>query len=223
MRIWSIVTIGVGAGTALPIALHVSEHGALNTSQVALAFFLWLNTIICLWEICLLARIDLVEAQYARFAEAYRGRPMDRVMDFFSAKVPFSKVFCASTWAEIWSSYALFDEAYADRRSFGFFIDVGNGLTTLVPSLLVLYGMTFPILPARVLGIISLLIFYQMMYGALVYAGAFVFNRRYRGHSWRDVALFVGFSNALWIVFPVWGIVVSIGLIESNTYTLLWG
>lgn len=62
----------------------------------------------------------------------------------------------------MWSTYSLYDPSYSNRESFGFFIDVGNGWTTLVPSLLFMWGVTFSLLEARMLGVVGLLMFYQV-------------------------------------------------------------
>src|SRR5262245_58857740 len=144
MRVWSVIVIALVAGASVPIALHAHVGGGFNAGQAVLAVFLWLNAIVALWEICLFLRIDLIRAQHERFVVDYRGRPMDRVRDFFMTPVPAGRLFSPSLWAELWSSYSLFDESYADKRSFGFFVDTGNGFVTLVPSLFFLYGMTFP-------------------------------------------------------------------------------
>jgi hypothetical protein len=221
MRVYQVVVAAVVAGTVAPIALHRSTHGDLNVHQMGLAFFLWLNVIIALWEICLFLRIDLIEEQHRRFLREYRGRELARVFDFFGRKVRPSELFSPTLWAEIWSSYSIFDESYADKKSFGFFVDVGNGFSTLIPSLLVLYGMTFEWLPARVLGIVMLLIMYQMWYGTVVYFGSFVRNKRYVGHTPLNLAIFVGLSNGIWLLFPLWGMTVAIGLIDQGTFALL--
>lgn len=221
MRIYQIVLLTLIAGTGLPIALHHQAYGGFDLDQIGIAFFLWLNAIIALWEIALFFRIDFIEGQYARFRQQYAGRELDRVKDFFATKVPLDKILSPTTWAEIWSSYALFDDSYANRRSFGFFIDIGNGFSTLVPTLLCLYGMTYPLLPARLLGIVLLLLNYQMWYGTLVYFTSYVFNRRYAGHSRGNVALFVGVSNGLWFTFPLWAMYVAIVLIYADSYAVL--
>jgi hypothetical protein len=220
MRVYQIVAIAIALGTGVPVLLHYQVHGAFNVHEAVLAFFLWLNAIIALWEICLFLRIDLIEEQHARFVREYRGRELDRVKDFFSREVPLSRVFSPSVWAELWSSYSVFDPSYADRKSFGFFVDIGNGFSTLVPALLFLYGMTYEPIPARALGIVGLLLFYQMWYGTVVYLASYLMNERYRGHSAFNVALFVGLSNGLWLTFPIWGIVVSILLIGSGSYEI---
>jgi hypothetical protein len=220
MRVWQVVLGTLVIGTAAPIALHVERHGAYNLHQMGLAFFLWLNTLVTMWEWCLGLRIGHIETLYADFKARYRGRELDRVKDFFMTPMPPSKLLSATAWSELWATYAVFDESYADRRSFGFFIDVGNGLSTFVPSLLFLYGMTFELLPARALGLLGALLFYQTWYGTLVYFGSYLFNRRYVGHTPSNVALFVGLSNGLWFTLPVWGFYASVVLIYTDSYAL---
>lgn len=220
MRIYQVVVAAVVVGTVVPVVLHHQVHGVWNVHQMGLAFFLWLNTIIALWEICLFLRIDRIEADYARFKVQYAGRPLDRVKDFFLAKVGVAGIVSPTTWSEIWSSYALFDESYADRKSFGYWIDVGNGFSTSIASLLYLYGATYHVLPARVLGVVGLLACYQMAYGTVIYFSSFVANRRYRGHTPGNLAVFVGLSNGIWIVFPVWAIWAAYQLVDSNSYAV---
>jgi hypothetical protein len=220
VRVWQIVVLVVAAGAAVPIALHHQRYG-WNPHEVALASFLWLNVIIAGWELCLLARIGELERDHAARVARWRGRELDAVRAFFAARVPLGRALSPSTWKELWGTYALFDESYADRRSFGFAVDVGNGVTTLVPALLFLYGMTFDLVPARALGVVGLLVCYQMWYGTLVYFFTYVFNRRYRGHRRADVALFVGLSNGLWFTFPVWGMAVAISMIDSASFAIV--
>jgi hypothetical protein len=220
VRIWLIVLVAVVAGTALPIALHVHAHG-WNVHEAGLAFFLWLNVIIAGWELCLFARISTIEAAHPARVAQYKGCELDAVRAFFATRVPVTAIFSPAVWSELWATYALFDDSYADRRSFGFAIDVGNGVTTIVPALLFLYGMTFDLVSPRVLGIVGLIACYQMWYGTLVYFFTYVFNRRWRGHTRSNVALFVGLSNGLWFTFPVWGAAVAIAMIDSNSFALV--
>jgi hypothetical protein len=219
MRVYQVVLIAVLAGTVVPVALHVHACGGAPIGGVALAFFLWLNVIIALWEMCLFARIDLIESQHARWAVEYRGRPMDRVKDFFGRRLGARAIVSPSTWAEIWSSYALFDPSYADRRSFGFTIDIGNGISTIVPCLLCLYGWTYDLVPARVLGLVLLIVCYQMWYGTVLYFASFLVNRRWRGLAARDLALFVGLSNGMWLGFPIYGMYVAVQTIYAASLT----
>lgn len=220
MRIYQVVFLAIGLGTGIPVFLHHDVHGVFNATQIGLAFFLWLNAIIALWEICLFLRIDLIEQEYEDFRVRYKGRELDRVKDYFGSSVAISKIFSPTTWSQIWSSYAVFDDSYANRKSFGFFIDVGNGFSTLIPTLLCLYGMTYHVLPARLLGLVLLLINYQMWYGTLVYFGSFLFNKRYVGHTPGNMAIFVGLSNGLWFTFPVWAMWAAIQMIYSDSYAV---
>lgn len=220
MRVWHVVMVAVVAGAAVPIALHASRYG-WNPHEAALAFFLWLNAIIAGWELCLFACIGAIEAAHPARVAQYRGRELDAVRAFFATRISPTQILSPRIWGELWATYALFDESYADRKSFGFAIDVGNGVTTLVPALLFTYGMTFDLVSARVLGVIGLVACYQMFYGTVVYFFTFVFNRRYRGHSRGNLALFVGLSNGLWLTFPIWGMAISLSLIDSNSFSLL--
>jgi hypothetical protein len=220
MRVWNVILMTIVIGTALPVVLHYETHHVVNVHHVVLAFFLWMNTIIALWEICLFLRIDLIEERHGRLLARYKGRELDGVKEFFSRPVPLRQILSPTLWAEIWSTYSIFDDSYANRKSFGFFVDIGNGFTTLFPTLLVLYGMTFDLVPARALGIVALLIFYQMWYGTLVYFASFIFNKRHVGMSPLNLAVFVGLTNGLWLTLPLWGIYASIVMIYQDSYAL---
>ena len=68
-------------------------------------------------------------------------------------------------------SYSLYDPSYCNKESFGFFADVGNGYTTLVPSFLYLFCMITksPIVEPQIMGVIGILKFYQEFYGTVIY------------------------------------------------------
>ena len=214
----AIIVGGVVAGTALHVGLHHRTHGLFNPTQIALAFFLVINAMVAWWEIALFVCQDQIQAEYDQIREPYRGREVQRVAEVFARPVSLGRVLAFGEWTTIWSTYSLFDPGYSDRRSFGYNIDVGNGFTTLIPATLFAFGMTFELVPARVLGIIGLIMFWQMFYGTVVYFFQFFNNGRHRGHSVRDVLLFVGVSNVMWFVFPLWGIRSSIELILSGNY-----
>jgi hypothetical protein len=46
-----------------------------------------------------------------------------------------------------------------------FWIDAGNGHVTILPSILFALGMTWDVLPPRILGAMGMAFFWQMMYG----------------------------------------------------------
>lgn len=220
MRVWKIVAFTVVVGTALPVALHHQRHGVFNGYEMLLAFFLWLNTLIAFWEICLFRSIDLVADRHAAMVETFAGRALARSVDFMSSTVAPRDLLSPASWTGVWTSYAGFDESYANRSSFGFFVDVGNGFTTFLPSLLFLYGMTYQPISARALGIVGLLLFYQMWYGTVVYLGSFFFNRRHVGHPLAHLAIIVGLLNGLWLTFPLLGMYASVSMIYGDSYAL---
>lgn len=119
------------------------------------------------------------------------------------------QLFDKRTWAKMWSTYALYDPSYQNHESFGFFIDFGNGLSTIAPCLLMNVAIVRGDLVSPLwAGCIGLAMYWQVMYGTYVYVLSFVFNKRHKAgnKSLLEVCLFVGVSNSLWIVFPVGGI-----------------
>lgn len=72
-------------------------------------------------------------------------------------------------WANIWIDYARFDEAYTQPGSAGFNIDVGNGHSTLVPTLFLLASMVRPLVdPKAGHGIFTVLFSYVLFVGVRV-------------------------------------------------------
>ncbi len=208
----------VAAATGLHVWLHHRTHGVVDGTQMGLAFFLVVNAMVAWWEIALFVQQDKIQSEYRAMRVPYRGRELEAVANVFVRPIPLLRILSFREWTWIWSTYSLFDPGYSDRRSFGYNIDVGNGFTTLVPAVVFACGMTFHFVPAPVLGIIGIIIFWQMFYGAAVYFFQFFNNGRHRGHSVRDILLFVGLSNALWLVFPLWGLGSSIRLVLDASY-----
>jgi hypothetical protein len=202
----------------VPVAAHLAMHGVVNAWHVALVFFLAINLLICVWEISLWHRIDDIERWFHRPDEG-EARPKGNL---YLKRVTLGDLASSRLWAQVWYGYAHYDPSYADRRSFGFAIDVGNGFSTLVPSLLFLVGMTFPIFSPVVLGIIGLLVFYQKLYGTCLYFFTYLFNRRYRGHKLAGVLANVGGSNGIWLIFPAAGLYVCTKLILDGRFDLIW-
>jgi hypothetical protein len=174
--------------TGLPVQWHVMRHGSVSLLQAALQFFLGLNLIVCMWEFVLFFEMDLIEKKSRFYEKEFKGRPLDIAVNTFTLDVHLGNVFSSELWAELWACYSAFDASYADRQSFGYFIDVGNGFSTLIPTVVLSLGMTahggkasgafdLPV-SARTLGVVGLLFFYQMFYGTCVYFFSFVRNNR---------------------------------------------
>ena len=102
---------------------------------------------------------------------------------FFLLPCPVRQWFSLTFWARVWWTYALYDPSYADRTTFGFWIDVSNGHVTLLPTLLCLVGMTYDLVDARTFGIINLLAFYQEFVGTVIYFCTYFFNGRHAGRK----------------------------------------
>lgn len=205
------------AWVATPVAAHYAAHGVVNGWHFCLAVFLAINTLICVWEISLGSQIAEIEQRHRD-----PGARREELVELFALRVAARELFRARLWARVWSYYALYDPSYADRRSFGFAIDVGNGWSTLLPGLLFLAGMTAGFLSPVALGILGALIFYQKLYGTCLYLFTFVFNRRHEGHRLAHVLALVGGTNSIWLLFPAIGLYVSIRLIVENRFELIW-
>lgn len=216
----AVIGIVVAGGTLFHTWLHQRVHGVYNLTQIGLAFFLVINVLISWWEIALFVCQDQIRAEYEAIKEPYRGHELKRVGEVFARPIPLLRVLSLREWSVIWSSYSLFDPGYSDRRSFGYNVDVGNGFTTIIPAIIFTFGMTFELLPARVLGIVGIIMFWEMFYGTAVYFFQFFNNGRHKGHSVRDLLLFVGITNLMWFIFPIWGLSASVRLILDGSYSV---
>ena len=217
---WLVIIGVITGGTALHAGLHHSAHGAINVHQIGLAFFLVLNILITFWEFGLCFTAEQVAEEYELTKETYKGREMDRINEVFKMRIPIWRLLFFSEWTGIWSGYALFDPGYAQKHSFGYNIDVGNGFTTLIPATLFAFGMTYAIVPPRLLGIIGVVMFWQMFFGTVVYFFQFFNSKRHVGHSVGNLILFVGSSNGMWFIFPIWGMAVSVWLIYQDSFAI---
>jgi hypothetical protein len=219
--LWLAIGAFVIAGTGLHVGLHYAAHGVVNVHQAALAFFLVINVLVNLWEFTLHKYAARITREWEETQLPYKGREAERANAFFQERATPRELFTLRRWTGLWSSYALFDRGYADIRSFGWNIDVGNGWSTIVPALLTAWGMTYEIVPARALGIVGVAMYWQMLYGTLVYFFQFFNNRNHVGISSGALWAFVGGTNGFWFVFPIWGIAVSVALIYADSFAIL--
>ena len=221
MQVYQFLVAYVGLGTLLPVFVHFKLHGVISVSQIALAFFLVLNILISFWEIGLGLHIRHIQKEYKRLQDKFKKDNFASVVEFFFLPVSVSNMVSLKFWSRVWSTYSLYDPSYANCESYGFFIDVGNGWSTLLPSALFLVGMSVDLMAPRWLGILGILKFYQEFYGTIMYFTSYVFNARYRGKTALEVSLFVGLSNGLWFFFPLLGMYISGVLIFDSSYDVL--
>jgi len=213
LGLWMALFVG------LPVAAHYAFHGVVNPWHVALTLFLAINLLICVWEISLWHRIRDIR----RWFETPRGSADRPRGNLYTTPISLGGFWSSRLWARVWLGYAYWDDGYADPKSFGFAIDVGNGFSTLLPSLLFLVGMTVPLFSPAVLGIIGLLVFYQKFYGTCLYFFQYLYNRRYENRPLSGILAVVGGTNGVWLLFPAIGIFVCVRLILTGSFDLIRG
>ena len=206
--------------TALHVTAHYSAHGGVSWPQAVLACFLAVNLLVNLWEFVLQREIGQIQREYAETRGPYQGREAVRAAEYFTSSLPFSKLLSPRSWTGVWSSYALYDRGYADTRSFGWNIDVGNAWSTVIPAGVFAWGMTYELLSARMLGALGIAVFWQMLYGTLVYFFQFFNNKNHVGLSTASIVSVVFATNGVYFVFPLWALWLCVQLIETNSYAI---
>jgi len=217
---WSIIFAVLIGLTLFHVLLHLALHQTFSIHQFVLAAFLVLNLLVNFWELGLFFTGDQIRQDYLDNKEFYAGRPMQPALDTFQLQIPLRDVFSFRRWTGIWSSYCYFDQGYSRRGSFGFNIDVGNGFSTVIPALLFAWSMSIGLIPARVMGIVGIAMFWQMFYGTVVYFFQFFHAGRHKGHKVKDLLIFVGATNGMWFIFPIWGLLVSVWMIDMDSYQI---
>ena len=207
--------------TVLGIAGRYQVHGDLNVLHSLLSLFLSLNLLICYWEICLFLRRDLVETRTAYWRERRERTGRTPAVEFLRTKVPLVRLPSPTVWADVWAAYSQYDSSYADRRTFGFNVDIVNGFLTAVPTLLVYAAYTFRFLPALLTGIVGVILFWQVMYGASVYLISFFVAGRQTQISRWELYTWIVAPNSPWMAGGLLGVYVSIRLITDGDYSVL--
>ena len=188
-----------------------------NLIVSSLIFFNNLNIFISICEICLGIHIEFIQKDYQKLREIYKGKELSGCMALFAKPLTISELFQGKTWALMWSTYSLYDPSYQNNESFGFFIDFGNGMSTIIPCLIVNAGMIFPDKMSHLLvGCVSIAMYWQVMYGTFIYFLSFCFNKRYRFFSMKEMVLFVGCTNGTWVVFPTIGIYAAVCMLSDG-------
>lgn len=219
---WLPATIVV-ASTALQVYWHVAQHGAFNYWQAGLALFLSVNLFVCLAELHLYRRAEYIAARYRLLRKQFgggKGAEFGAVRQWFVQPLTLRSAL-STAWADMWATYALFDDHYADAHSYPHFVDCGNGHFTLLPSLLLMCGMTNDLsavgLTPRLLGLVSLLTFWTEFYGTVLYLWSFVHHKRYAQAGVRKTLLFVLPFNVPWLIAPAFGLFASWEMILNNS------
>ena len=208
--------------------LHYNLHGVISPLQISLALFCVINAMINIWEIALFVHIKRIKNRSDAFLKELKPSKLPSL--FLLEDMPLSKALSLEGWSEVWVFYALFDESYADSKSFGWLIDIGNGFSSFVPSVLWAICMTYhSLLPAKVVAMIGIASFWQMLYGTILYFTQYMYHKRWKKHcnpTWQILALVVG-SNIVWILFPALGIYTAAQMIltpdNKDAYSIFLG
>ena len=221
MPVWLYLGFVFTAGAVAPPYLHYIEHGAFSLTYFILSFFLVINLVICLWEMCLFFRIDHIIQRHAGFSQETPEERIKPTIELFTAKITPRNIVSPTFWSDVWAAYSVYDGSYADKRTFGFAGDIGNGFFTFIPTLILHIGITYEIMPARYLGILALIIFYQMLYLTTLYWVSFFVNKRHKRLVNSELIGFIWGTNIPWFIVPLFGIYTAINLILSNSYAIL--
>ncbi len=226
---WTGPAMPVGLFAVLVVAiLTLAGIGArywarrdFDIVHALLILFFSINLAICYWEVCLLLRRDYIErrADYWRARQRETGR--SAAVEFLVGRVPLRRILSSTVWADVWATYSQYDGSYADRRTYGYNVDIANGFVTPVPTLILYAAFTFDFLPSVVAGIIGAMMFWQLTYATSVYWVSFFGANRQARIGRRDMYIYIWALNCPWVLFALLGLYVSIRLIVDGDYGVL--
>jgi len=218
----------IGLAVAIRYFHRPSEnHTLLQPLHLGVTLYCAVNILICIWEIALYVHIHHIKQTFEGYKKKLEAGQLPSPLFLFQ-DVPLREAFSLKHWHDVWATYSLLDVSYSQVGSFGFNIDVGNGFSTLLPSLAFLAGSTDPALvfgaSARQLGLISALFFYQAMYGTFVYFFQYVNNARWDDHKTPTslIIALVGGSNGFWIVGPSFALYACYRMVMEDSVAVFY-
>ena len=205
----------------LGISARFQAHGDLNLIHSVLSLFFSINLLVCYWEICLFFRRDYIERRTDYWRERQRETGRTPAGEFLASRVPLTRLLSPTVWADAWATYAQYDISYADRRTFGFNVDIGNGFVTPLPTLILYAAYTLDFLPAIYAGIVGAMVFWQWIYATTLYCVSFFVAGRHTRISRLETFTFIIVINSFWVLCALLGLYVSIRLIVDGNYSVL--
>ena len=205
----------------LGIGTRYYTHGDLNLIHSVLSLFFSINLLVCYWEICLFFRRDYIERRTDYWRERQRETGRTPAGEFLGSRVPLTRTLSPTVWADAWATYAQYDSSYADRRTFGFNVDIGNGFVTPLPTMILFAAYTFDFLPAVYAGILGAMVFWQWIYATTLYGVSFFVAKRQTRISRLETFTFIIVINSFWVLCALLGLYVSIRLIVDGNYSVL--
>lgn len=218
-----LAALKIALVAALGIAHRQYWHPDIGVAYVVLALFLSTNLVICYWEICLFFRRDYIESRTDYWRERRQQTGRNPAIEFLATKVPLKSALSPTVWADVWATYASYDGSFADRRSYGFNVDVGNGFGTAIPTLILYGAFATEFLPPVAAGIIGIMFCWQWTYATSAYLMSFFIARRHRDISRGELSGMILGLNAPWIVCPLVGLYASVRLVVDGSYAVFGG
>lgn len=221
LNITSTIALWIATTTVVPLYFVESIPNAIG---LAILFFNNLNILIAFCEIALGNHIGFIQKDYLERKKQYEGKEWKAAFQYLTMPLSLSTLFSGEKWAIMWSTYALWDPSYQNQESFGFFIDVGNGWSTIPPCLLWNVAILFPGQLQEswqyawlMVGVWGCASYWQVLYGALIYFLSFFFNKRHVGRPIAEVVGFVGVANGIWVIFPVFALYATVIILRDQT------
>jgi hypothetical protein len=217
--LWLLVT------TCLPLALMKTKSVLPNTLGITILTFNNLNILISLCEVVLGRYIHIIQDDYKKLQQQYPNNQRHQAaFAFLFYPLSMRTLFNGRIWSKMWSTYSLWDPSYSNPESFGFFIDVGNGYSTILPCLLWNVAILFPNWIHKhhydtLVGFIGACSYWQVLYGTIIYFLSFCWNKRYLNKPLVEVIGFVGVANGIWFVFPILALYASYMILLSQDCT----
>ena len=216
-----VVAVAIALLTAVSIAVSYRTSGNFDLVYGLMSLFLSINLLISYWEICLFLRRDYIEQRTEYWRERREVSGGSPATEFFTSKVPLNSLCSTALWADIWSTYALYDGSYADRRTYGFNVDIANGFFTLIPGAVLHATYTVPFLPAALTGIVGVALFWQWTYVTSLYWMSFFVAKRQALISRTELYAYIWGPSSPWLFFALLGLYVSVRLIVDGDYSVL--
>ena len=223
MPVWVFATIVIVLIAGAAVGVRVSVEQSFDAFHTLLSVFLAVNVMACYWEMCLYWRRDQLESRMDYWRTLAKRKGVSPARAYLTTQVPLSpaKILSPGFWSDSFAAYSFYDDAYADRSSCGFNVDVANGFWTFVPSVLLLVTYSSPVIPATVAGFIGVAVFYQWIYVTTLYMQSFFVAKRHRSMRRSDVLVYIWMINGFWILSAVLGFFVSVNLVMDRHYGVL--
>ncbi len=221
IRVFWVAAIVVALMFAAGVGLRLNTGGHISALYIAFSLYFSINLLICYWEICLYLRRDLVEKRLTYWQERRRETGNNPAIEFLTTRIPVTQVFSSPLWADIWATYSVYDDAYANRRTYGFNVDIANGFATIVPTLVLYAALTTEFLPAVVTGMIGLALCWQWVYMTSIYMASVFIGKQHLNIARNELIIFVLAPNGPWILIPLLGLYIFARMILDGSYQVM--